>query len=49
MLDQRWGQGILGHKELIILAVAMVLWLVFCACWKVGGEPDCLEKRVLIW
>lgn len=39
--------GAMGCKtgKLVIIVVAMVVWLMWCACLRVRGEHDCPEKR----
>lgn len=29
----------------LVIVVAMVVWLMWCACLRVGGEHDCPEQR----
>lgn len=44
------GDGAMGYRngKFSGVSVAMVVWVMWCACLRAGGKQDCAEKRMYI-
>lgn len=42
--------GAMGYRngKFSGVSVAMVVWVMWCACLRAGGKQDCAEKRMYI-